>query len=96
VPGGPPARDLAISIDDFLRLLGSMPQCRDRRVEEGVVRVPLAHGEVWLHYEALPDRPLGPLRLPVTRIGMTFHDVPEPEARAFADAFELYLRRGGG
>lgn len=87
---------MAIGVADFLRILHAIPQCRDRHTEDGLVRVAFAGGAVTVRYAALPDRELGLLRLPVTRIEMSFDDVPEDDAGAFVRSFELHFRRAGG
>jgi len=88
-------KDMALTREDFARLLPEAAHGLPWRVEDGVYRIGGAAG-VDIRLEPLPDRRIALIALPRLRVTLAFRGWPAEEQRAFLDRFDTAFRRGGG
>lgn len=95
--GGPVVeKDMALTREDFARLLPEAVPGLPWRVEDGVYRIGGAEGGVDIRLAPLPDRRIALIALPRLRVTLSFHGWPAEQRDAFLARFDTAFRRGGG
>lgn len=92
----PVVRDMALRPAEFLHWLPAAAGPLGWRAEEARVLVGAPGCGVAITMQPLPDRTIGKLRLPVTRVTMTFDGLPEVDRKSFLARFDRAFHRGGG
>ena len=90
-------KDMALTLEDFHRGLGSAMDGLEFSVNGGVVRVGTETHGITIAYTPLPTRVLGGLlQVPRGEVAITFQGYSEDERSAFLERFDRSYQRGGG
>ena len=87
--------EMGLDIEEFLRLLPSAVAPHPFHAGDAGITVFHTEGEMRIELRPMPNRRIGALSLPVTRV--TMHSrVPESQLGDFLDHFDLRYQKGGG
>ena len=87
--------EMGLDVEEFLRLLPSAVAPHPFHSGDTGITVCHTEGEVRIELQPMPDRRIGALSLPVTRV--TIHSrVSESRLGDFLDHFDLRYQKGGG
>lgn len=89
-------KDMALTREDFARLLPEAAHGLPWRSQDGVYSIGGSEAGVDIRLEPLPDRRIALIALPRLRVTLAFRGWSAEERRAFLDRFDTAFRRGGG
>lgn len=95
-PGGPLIKDMAITWDDFLRLLPAALDGWAYRIEASEVMVGSTDRGATISVAPLPPRQFGPVQIPRSRVQLAFRGLTAAEQASFLSQFDRAFQRGGG
>ena len=81
---------------EWLRLLPAATGDHPSHLSDNHLRVTLAPGQLSVHWESLPPRVMGLVRLPRLQVIFCFDGLDADERYAFMRRFDRYMHRGGG
>ena len=89
-------KEMGLSHEDFFRALPRALNGIEHSVQSDRVIVREGERSVTLELAPQTSRVLGAMRLPTTRVKLTFSGYNSRQAADFLAAFDLHFRRGGG
>lgn len=92
----PLVKDMGLRAAEILRGLPRAAGPLPWREDAGRMVIGEAGRGVSITLRALPDRRVGSLCLPVTRVTMVFDGLPEVDRQSFLARFDRAFHRGGG
>lgn len=95
-PGDPLIKDMAITWDDFLRLLPVALDGWTYRIEGSEVAAGSTERGVTITVASLPARQFGPVQIPRSRVALAFCGLSAAERASFLSQFDRAFQRGGG
>jgi hypothetical protein len=95
-PGDPLIKDMAITWDDFRRLLPAALDGWAYRIEASEVVVGSTDRGATITVEPLPARQFGSVQIPRSRVALAFRGLGAAERESFLRQFDRAFQRGGG
>ena len=89
-------KDMAVSREDFVRLLPKALDGWPYRVDDNTVIVGTADSGALITMPPLPPRRFGPVAIDRTEVTIAFHGLAESAQHRFLTRFDRAFQRGGG
>ena len=90
------SKDMGIVHRDLFRSLPAAVGEHDYEVQGRRVLITIGEGQIEISLGEQRERRIALLRLPVTTVTFTVHNLAEDVLNRFMERFDLYFRRGGG